>query len=147
MNKLTETEKAYIAGLLDGEGCVGIDKSKSKSKKHEFNFRIRAIITNSYFPTMCWLKEKTGIGYAYKYHKGYKNNWNAIHRWQIVGDQARDFLRIIYPYAQIKKELIVLVLQLPKSKHKGHNGRTLEEYNTQHNIYSEAKIKNKRGKG
>jgi hypothetical protein len=149
MNKLTETEKAYIAGLLDGEGCVGISKKISPSKKHPFNFGLRVIITNSNYQIICWLKEKTGIGCAYEYDKKpYKPNWNPIHRWQVVCEQARNFLNEIYPYIRIKKEIIDLVLDFPQFQkiYKGKNGRSLEVYEKQEILFDKAKAKNKRGK-
>ena len=145
MNKLTETEKAYIAGLLDGEGCIGIQKKKSQHTKYPFDFQVRVIITNSYFPTICWLKEKTGIGCAYEYNKSFKENWNSVHRWQVVANQATEFLEMIYPYIQIKKEIANLILMMPKGRKQGKI-RTIKEYQIQENIFSQAKAKNKRGK-
>ena len=40
MNKLTETEKAYIAGLFDGEGTIDYARrwEKRKNKKKYINF-------------------------------------------------------------------------------------------------------------
>ena len=148
MNKLTETEKAYMAGLLDGEGCVGINKEKSRASAYPFTFAIRVIITNTDYNVICWLKEKTGIGCAYECKKGFKENWKFVHRWQIVSNEAREFLQIIYPYARIKKEIIDLVLGLerPEKKGKRYGKRTEKEYENQKETFNKAKEKNKRGK-
>lgn len=143
MNKLTETEKAYLAGLLDGEGCVGISKIKSRSNLREYDYRLRVIITNSNFPVICWLKEKTGIGCAYEYKKSFSDKWKLIHRWQATSEQARDFLEAVRPYTIIKSEIIDLCMQLPKR----YNRKLGDEaYKEQSKIFDLAKEKNKRGK-
>ena len=142
MYKLTETGKAYLAGLLDGEGCIGVSKSKSKNKLHEYDYRLRVIITNSHYPTICWLKEITGIGCAYKYKKAHNPKWNVVHRWQVVAEQARDYLKAVRPYTIIKSDVIDLCMQLPRASKRG---RSKEVYNEQVKIFDLAKKKNKRG--
>ena len=49
IKKLTETQKAYIAGFLDADGCVGISKWKSRSNAYKYDYTVRAIIVNSDF--------------------------------------------------------------------------------------------------
>ena len=149
MNKLTETEKAYLAGLLDGEGCVGIQKKKSQYKKYLFDFGVRVVITNTNYELICWLKEKTGIGCASEYSKDktYKKNWNPVHRWTVVCEQARGFLIEVYPYLKIKKEITDLVLTLPMTKVEWKiYGRSMGVYEEQKTLFEKAKAKNKRGK-
>jgi len=145
MKKLTETEKAYIAGLLDGEGCIGVFRQKIKNRTHEYNFGARVIITNSNFPVICWLKEKTGIGCAYEYNKSYKENWNKVHRWQVTSRKARTFIKTIYPYLIIKKEIANVVLKLPVHKKWEGRERTINQYQAQYKIFELAKVMNKRG--
>lgn len=144
MKQLSQTEIAYLAGLFDGEGCVGIVRATSKHKKHQHNFRIRAIITNSNYELICWLKETVGMGCAYKSKKSFNKKWNEVHRWAVVGEQARMFLETIRPYSIIKKNIIDLCFQLPM----GTRGkpRADETYNQQLKIFYLAKQMNKRGK-
>ena len=42
MNNLTDTQKAYIAGFLDGEGCITIYK-----RIYNEGYQPQVIITNS----------------------------------------------------------------------------------------------------
>jgi hypothetical protein len=146
MKNLTETQKAYIAGLLDGEGCIGIDKNKSQASIWNYDFKIRIIITNSYSDVLFWIKEITGVGCVYLSKGAFKPNWRPIHRWQIVSEQARNFLIQIYPYLKIKKEIADIVLQLPVLQPQAKKfGRTKIEYNNQNRIFDLAKFKNRRG--
>ena len=146
MKNLTETEKAYIAGILDGEGCIGIDKIKSRSNIHPFDFKIRIIVTNTNENIICWLKTVVGAGCAYVDGKPFSEKWNVVHRWQIVSEQARDFLMQVYPYLRIKKDIADLVLELPKLKTQTkYYGRSQQEYESQFQIYSLAKARNTRG--
>lgn len=146
MNNLKETEKAYIAGLLDGEGCVGINKDKIKN-----TYKIRVIITNSNLEVIQWLKIKTGIGCSYKYKKAFKENWNPVHRWQIVSNQSKDFLNAIKKYSIIKKSIIEAVLNFPfddiiRDKFTGrYLSREKEIIKNQEEYFQFIKQKNKRG--
>ena len=147
MKNLCETDKAYIAGLLDGEGCIGIDRIKSKNKTWEYDFRIRIVITNKDENVICWLKCVTGIGCAYIHGGRYKENWNIIHRWQAVSEKAREFLLAVRPYLRIKKDVCDIVLTLPKlDSDRKFYGRTAAEYTEQFRCYQIAKTKNIRGR-
>jgi len=142
MNALTETQKAYLAGLLDGEGCVGIQKKRSSSKRHEYDFDTRVIITNSNYSAICWIKEVTGLGCAYQYKRSSNIKWNVVHRWVVVSRNAREFLNAIYPYLIIKKEITDLCLTFPFNNHKH---RSDERYEEQIAYFQTVKDKNKRG--
>jgi len=144
IQQLTETEKAYIAGFLDADGCVGISRNKSQSKAHEYNYVVRAMIINSDFEFIKWLKEKTGIGTAYECKKGYKPNWSPIHRWQATAKKGKEFLEQIYPYLIVKKYRTEQCIKMP---HQGHLGkqRSNTDYNLQETLFYELKKLNKRG--
>ncbi len=146
MKTLTETQKAYMAGLLDGEGCIGVFKQKSSGKMWQFDFGVRVIITNTNEMVLIWVKEITGAGCMYKSKKAFKENWSPVHRWQVTAEQARSFIKTIYPYLKIKKDIADIVLQLPHlPSQRKYSGRTQEEYENQNRIFGLAKIKNVRG--
>ncbi len=54
---LSESERAYIAGIFDGEGCVY--KSFTKS------FHIRLCIVNTYSDLINWLHKKLPYSYIF----------------------------------------------------------------------------------
>jgi hypothetical protein len=62
MNKqLTETEKAYIAGLFDGEGCLGIHKQdRSRWGNKSIAYRAHVSLANTYVPVLQKIKSLIG---------------------------------------------------------------------------------------
>src|SRR3990167_1305581 len=120
MKTLTETQKAYIAGIIDGEGCVRLAKKKQNGKNDVFYYMAFVCITITEIELLAYLKEVTGIGCVYRYKKAAKENWNPVHRWQIVAKQARELLTAVHPYLTIKRGIAELVLSMPL--HKGKRG-------------------------
>ncbi len=141
---ISETQKAYIAGMLDADGCVGISRRKSKSDAYEWDFAVRIVITNTNYDLIFWLKDVTGIGCAFKNKTAQKKNWNVVHRWQVVSNQAIELLEEILPYMIIKRDRAEKCLNMP---HQGHLGkkRSIEDYKKQTDLYYELKKINKRG--
>jgi hypothetical protein len=145
---MKETDKAYLAGFVDGEGSIGIDRIKSKGKVVKYTFKVRVVITNSDFETMKWIKQITGYGCAYKYKKAYNPKWKQVHRWQVVSKKAKEFIEEIYPYLKIKKNIAKLVISLPtngKGLWKKDRKIFMIQYQKQNKIYQRAKELNHRG--
>lgn len=146
MNKLTEVEKAYLAGFIDGEGCIRISKGRQDGNQFEFGFKMFVIVTNANLPILEELKALAGVGIIYVYKKlpiAGKGIWKPCHRWQVVSKQARELLENIYPYVKLKKEHIKAVLEFPFNG-KGHR-RTEEDYNNQLQAFFKIGELNKRG--
>lgn len=130
MKTLTETQKAYIAGIIDGEGCVRISKKKNQKSPQCFNFSAFVCITITEIELLCYLKEITGIGCVYRSKTANKENWNPVHRWQITNGQARDLLRAVMPYMMIKRGIAELVLSMPVQRgHSEHKGQQEDLFN------------------
>lgn len=144
MNILTETDKAYLAGLVDGEGCFNVSRKRSKHKLREYDFTCRVMVVNSDTAMMLWILKTVGEGGIYKYEKSFNPIWKPVHRWQICGNKAIEFIKEIYPYLQIKKRQADLLLEFPAG-HKGYFGRNDIEYNKQALSYLQMKKFNQRG--
>jgi hypothetical protein len=94
---------AYCAGLFDGEGYVGIDKtSVSHGKVRKIHHSIRVVISQKDGAIMNWLKERFG-GNVYEQRNGTKY---SIYRWRIHSLKAVQFLKCILPYVVIKKKQV-----------------------------------------
>jgi hypothetical protein len=97
--KLSETEKAYIAGLFDGEGCLHL---KDKSK----NFW-SICIANTNKEAMRWLLKKINNGGIYKKQKMLNNKLHIYYIWQSSKCNLIYKLLInIKPYCIIKKKIM-----------------------------------------
>jgi len=144
MRQLTISQGSYIAGILDGEGCIGVYKRKSKSSTHEYDFGVRVIITNSNLDLIKWIKEVTGVGCAWVDKKPDVERWNLIHRYQITGTEAKNLIEQIYPYLIVKKTKADVALSFPTYK-KGKR-RTIGEYRHQEGLFESLLVMNKRGR-
>ena len=99
---MTETEKAYIAGLLDGEGCISIKRSRRT------NYNLYVEIYNTNKDVMLWLQER----YIGSINSKRKNvNHKVCYTWCVACSKAESFLELIIPYLIIKQEQAVIALE------------------------------------
>ena len=108
---MTETEKAYIAGLFDGEGTIDYtrrwEKKQNAKKKYKF-WRISCTVSMTDRPMIEWLHETLGFGTMRpkKVPKGMKPQW----RWRCVFRDALQFAKLIWPYTQTKLHKVEQIL-------------------------------------
>ncbi len=115
---MTKEELAYIAGFLDGDGCVMLQLVYRKD--YNLGYQIRASIvfyqSQKYRNFLEWLKKN--------FHYGYIRNRNDdMSEYTIVGaNPVMKVLKILYPYLRLKKaqaDLAFSVLsQMPGSGRK-----------------------------
>lgn len=97
--RLSETEKAYIAGLMDGEGCIGMSKNSQLNGDRKLRYRLRVTITTTTPELAAWLIEKTGAniqGYDRgnpRHAKAYRINFGEVPGEQLLSE-IQDFLII-----------------------------------------------------
>ena len=95
--KLTEVERAYIAGFLDADGAIMASIEKHAEKK--FGFRIRVIfkITQSRRNVLDWFQRKTGLGSVVRNRTTFD--------WLIRNQESiKIFIPILLPYLQVKRQ-------------------------------------------
>jgi LAGLIDADG-like domain len=97
MNVLTDTEAAYLAGLIDGDGSIGLHVSRSGHRTH------RVTIHQKDPMILHWTQSVVGAGHI---SSRLPNHLGGIMwRWRISGRlQTQAFLRQLIPYLQIKRE-------------------------------------------
>ena len=93
--KITEYERAYIAGIFDGEGCL--EKMKGRSF-WEFE------IGNTHKGLIDWLGLKIEYSRTTTYqpkHQGWKRKWEV----RLFGNRKiRALLQVLLPYLIVKQE-------------------------------------------
>ena len=105
-------DKKYLAGLIDGEGCI-----QHKGK----NFAgVRLTIANSYKPLIEMLYNKFG-GYVREYidKRPYKSGRyrKPVYFWNVYDIKAEKILHECYPYLIIKKEQAKIIFAIRKNLH------------------------------
>ena len=104
MNELTEAELGYLAGLLDGEGCINITKDGPRYYKLQVTFSQtnEALLSH-------W-QQRTGIGKVYlKPVRG--RNRSDCWEWHMNHQRAATLLRAILPYVILKKQEATVAIE------------------------------------
>ncbi len=104
---------AYIAGIIDGEGTIGI----KKTNKRYSTIRVNVGNTNQWL--IEFLQMQFG-GYTWL-NRPENNNWKECWRWEVVARKAYRVLILISPYLQIKRDQAELAIQFQQRRMKGKN--------------------------
>ncbi len=133
---LQETDKAYLAGLIDGEGSIYIGKSKPNNLAGTKNptYRLSLDITSTYYPIIKYLVDLYGGWVHYREGKGRKNSWAS--QWQ--GQRVCEILEFVFPYLIIKREEALVAINYQKGRVngwcRGMKGQTPEDL-IRHEVY------------
>lgn len=122
MPQITEVEKAYIAGLFDGEGTIGY-YFKGKLRTHV----AQLAIYNTDPRVMVWLRNILPSGGVYpnsRIKTGRKRGW----QWMLSSRPCvEQFIRAIRPYLVIKADQVDLILALWEAEDKLKRGRRISD--------------------
>ena len=110
LSKMTENEKAYIAGLLDGEGCISISKSKPSKGCVSPSYLDRVHITNTDKRMIDFLIKTTGIGFVTETQPKNRKH-KKRYDWVLSKGAYIEFLNEISPFLIIKKEQSEMLLK------------------------------------
>lgn len=92
-----ESDCAYLAGLIDGEGhisCIGVRRERSSQR--------RLTITNTHLPTLVWVAERFG-GRIYSPGKHYGPRTKISFQWYCYGADVDRVLAAAVTYMRIKQ--------------------------------------------
>ncbi len=126
---ITKTDKAYVAGLFDGEGCIHINRwAKALKNGHQYGLLCQI--------KMCDGRLLTGLhtqfGGNLKLDK--RSLLNPKHSdiliWRVECRKAAAFLELLLPYLRLKRKQAELAIKLQKAMPihgRGRNPVTAEE--------------------
>lgn len=97
---------AYFAGFFDGEGCVRISKRRNGYSGYGFQFLLTVNIHNT---NPLPLKQLSAVyGGTVYFHPAAKSNYKPCYGWNRVGRDAYKFLKDIFPWLLIKREVAAI---------------------------------------
>tara|TARA_Y100000593_G_scaffold82522_1_gene155099 strand:+ start:441 stop:902 length:462 start_codon:yes stop_codon:yes gene_type:complete len=120
---IPETDRAYIAGLFDGEGSIHFKRGIEKKKKHKNkpgyrlsnSLRLSMEITMTDRSVLEWVHEVLGVGtLTDKPRKGKRKDGTPYlkqYRWRCTFRDAYFVCCIIWPWAHTKLPKITKVIQ------------------------------------
>jgi len=98
---MTKVELAYMAGIMDGEGSIGINKIKNYNGTNTTYYRLLVQVGMVEGCIPQWLCDSFGGSIAVRPKIKPRR---AVTNWQIANKQAVIFLQAILPYLKIKKQ-------------------------------------------
>jgi hypothetical protein len=156
---LLKTELAYIAALIDGEGCIYVEKFIERRKGKytgKYSYTLRLKISMTCFKTLNWMKNVISKSYkCYLSDAKPRGNpkWKDIYAFTLSTAIIPEFCKEILPYMITKKERCKLAIEYANTKFNNRKcGRTgtfmiLPEdlRNEKENIYQKIKTFNQKG--
>ncbi len=108
--KLSENEKAYIAGFLDGDGCIMFQLVHRKD--YIYGYQIRASVVfyqkKIHVQHLQWIHSKLKYGYI-------RIRKDDMAEYTIVGIQpVVEVLKLLQPYVRLKRKHIDVALRIAK---------------------------------
>lgn len=106
---ITETDKAYLAGLFDGEGCIGYYNRGTIKGKSYHSASVTISMTD--LRPLDWLKKLVGYGKISFITKS--GNRRNVYSWQLSNQtDIKDFLTMIRPFLKLKADQVDLLFEL-----------------------------------
>ncbi len=106
----SEVNKAYISGLLDGDGAIMACIEKHAEKKFGFRIRIYIKISQNNEKILNWCKLIIGMGRI-------RNVRGNEYEWQVRNQtEAKEVLELLIPYLKIKKKQAMLAKRILNAK-------------------------------
>tara|TARA_B100000927_G_scaffold257610_1_gene225625 strand:+ start:63 stop:515 length:453 start_codon:yes stop_codon:yes gene_type:complete len=143
---IADTDKAYIAGLFDGEGSIHFKRGVEKKKKHKGSgyrlsnsMRISMEITMTDRSVLMWVHEVLGVGTLRKKpRKGKRVDGTPYlmqYKWRCTFRDAYYVCCLIWPWSHTKLEKVQQIIQHYSEK-KLNNGEVidLDQYRREMNI-------------
>ena len=119
---MLETELAYVAGIIDGEGSIGIYQQKARGYRSKV---MRVTVDN----TDEWLIRQLLMWFGGHINRrsDHRGNRKDVWQWYVESKKAGNFLRLILPYVRMKRPQVELALQFQERKHpcRGHTEEEL----------------------
>ncbi len=120
---MKDTELAYLAGLIDGEGSICISFRRWK-KYGEVQTRASLVVYNTDLRMLTWIKERAG-GMIYAINRKGSPDWRPSGHWRASELQAELLIEKLMPFLVIKKDQALVYLEFQKTKLSASAGRKL----------------------
>ena len=121
---MKKVDIAYVAGIVDGEGCIGLNINKIGERG---SYRIKISVSNTNEWLCQWLYLSFG-GCVSKSQKA--GNRKLQWQWFISGNKALSCLNTIYPYLHIKRAQAEIAIKYQSNRcHKRGRRQSVREDN------------------
>lgn len=108
------TTAAYAAGLVDGEGYIGIHSRQRAGGLRYYSGRITVGMTEPALPALEEIRAEWG-GSLTK-NREETERWAAAWAWSLQGREAVGVCRLLMPYLRVKRQQAAIVIAMEEFK-------------------------------
>lgn len=136
--KQSPADVAYLAGLIDSDGYIGIVKSKPNKAAGCKNpaYVLTVNFTNTNQDIMDWLVETFG-GKYYARKMPENRNWKQCYNWINTNQKGRIILELLKDHLRVKKAQAYLCLELMDNWTVNKHGTPKEELARRERLFRE----------
>ncbi|MDP2730037.1 MAG: hypothetical protein Q8O55_06115 [Dehalococcoidales bacterium] len=113
MSDIKDTLYAYAAGIIDGEGSIGLNRITGDNRRARYTMRVTIGITDPGLPLFFQELFGGSVWVAKHTNAKHKDTWF----WALRAKKAVPFLVGILPYLHIKRPQAELALRWQSRKH------------------------------
>lgn len=127
MNEITQATLSYVAGLLDGEGCFTVHRTKARNGRWLYQPTIKCEMTNP--AAIYLLQDFTGLGTVRGTASRGANRRNTW-VWRVTGPEAAELADALIPLLVVKQDQARKLVEL--GAHIQNNKRNPFEAHDEH---------------
>ncbi|PIS22747.1 hypothetical protein COT50_00295 [candidate division WWE3 bacterium CG08_land_8_20_14_0_20_41_10] len=155
--KTNKQEMIWLAGFIDGEGYIGINRQRKKETAEQsasLLYHPYLIIANSNYNALENIKDYIGYGHIYevkrkKSKSRHKNEKPGFQYKLTKMDKLKPLLKALRPYLRLKQKQCDLLLNFINIRKKAKRiygpFRGASSYTSEEKIYQKLRTLNKRG--
>ena len=117
---MQEVDKAYIAGFIDADGCIVVDRQKRTNKHHRQHYYYvpRLCIANRHFGVLKYINNMFGNTGSLTKRNLHKDNPNWSDAWQLrfSSKASYKYLKELLPYLRMKRKQAELIIEMGELK-------------------------------
>lgn len=107
-----QTELAYLAGIIDGEGTIYIQKV---NRKTFFDYFPRIQIVTTTPNLMYWIRDTFGGIVTCRDRSTENRNWKPQYTWYTTRKIMDQLLPLLHPYLIVKKKQVEVMIEFRKT--------------------------------
>ena len=142
--RLKETERAYLAGIIDGEGSIMLCKVNDRHVRVRSQYRYRPVISVGMTdPTVIKWLSSLFKSECREILDPRGNMRLPFYRWMASHKKALKFAKLILPYLKVKKEQAKLLIEYEEKQVAGHSWLTKKEEMEREELHRKIKTLNR----
>lgn len=102
---MTETDKAYLAAFIDGEGSISLNLTHTGVTTKTTSYVLRVRVTNTNLAVLEWIRDTVQYGniISKKRYPSKSGMTKPAWEWYLTNSKASILLEQILPYMKVKK--------------------------------------------